>query len=383
MRAKHRFFYRFFRPLAALFVKLKFGYKYEKAKDLPEKYIVLSNHVTDYDLVFVACSFARPMYFFGSEHIARWKRLYAFLKFCFDPIMRPKGASAAASVMAVLRRVRGGASVCIFPEGVRSWDGEPCPIAPSTAALVKGAKCGLVTYRIEGGYFSSPMWSKKTRRGEVRGAPVGVYTAEELALMSNDEVYAAIVRDLSVSAYDAQAASPKPYRGRGLAEGLENLLFICPECGARDSFASEADTAECRECSHRIKYDEYGMLSGTRFDTVRALSDWQKAQIRADLENAAVYRAERARLYELDAHHNASLISTCAVELSPSRLVCGSLVLELDEINDLSMRGKRAILFTANKKYYELIPDEGYNALKFLLYFEVCRDGLKFERQDI
>ncbi len=372
MSAKHNFFYRFFRPLATLFVKLKFGYKYEKAKGLPEKYIVLSNHVTDYDLVFVAASFPRPMYFFGSEHIARWKRLYAFLKFCFDPIMRPKGASAAASVMAVLRRVRGGASVCIFPEGVRSWDGEPCPIPPSTAALVKGAKCGLVTYKIEGGYFASPMWSKKTRRGAVRGAPVRVYTADELSAMTNDEVYAAIVRDLSVSAYDAQLAAPKRYASCHLAEGLENLVFICPDCGARDSFSSEGDTARCKKCSCEIKYDEYGMLSGTRFDTVRALSDWQKERVAYDAASGAEYTAESASLFSIDTEHNVTPVCTGKVRLNATELSVGDFCVSTDEIKGFSMRGKRAILFTANKGYYEIIPDEGCNSLKFYLFYEAC-----------
>jgi 1-acyl-sn-glycerol-3-phosphate acyltransferase len=382
LNAKHSFFYRFFRPLATVFVKLKFGYKYEKAKDLPEKYIVLSNHVTDYDLVFVAASFSHPMYFLGSEHIARWKWLYAFLKFGFDPIMRPKGASAAASVMAVLRRVRGGASVCIFPEGVRSWDGEPCPIPPSTAALVKGAKCGLVTYKIDGGYFASPMWSKKTRRGAVHGAPVRVYTAEELAAMTNDEVYAAIVRDLSVSAYDEQKAVPKRYTSRHLAEGLENLVFICPECGERDSFSSEGDTAKCSKCACEIKYDEYGMLSGTRFDTVRALSDWQRERIAEDAARGAEYTAESASLYSIDAEHNVTPVCTGRASLSADKLAVGDFCVGTEEIKGFSMRGKRALLFSANKSYYEIIPDEGYNSLKFYLFYEACRVAREQERKE-
>jgi len=61
MNRKHKFFYRLIRPLAALFIRVKFGFKYEKAKNLPDNYIVLSNHVTDYDPILVACSFPRQM----------------------------------------------------------------------------------------------------------------------------------------------------------------------------------------------------------------------------------------------------------------------------------------------------------------------------------
>jgi 1-acyl-sn-glycerol-3-phosphate acyltransferase len=95
------------------------------------------------------------MYFVGSEHISRWGRIYKLLQYCFAPIMRPKGALASTTVIEMLRKVRGGANVCLFAEGVRSWDGAPAPILPSTGKMVKSARCGLVTYRITGGYFVS------------------------------------------------------------------------------------------------------------------------------------------------------------------------------------------------------------------------------------
>lgn len=44
----------------------------ENAEGLPENYIVLSNHVTDYDPLLVGVSFPGQMYFVASEHITRW-----------------------------------------------------------------------------------------------------------------------------------------------------------------------------------------------------------------------------------------------------------------------------------------------------------------------
>ena len=56
--------------------------------------------------------------------------------------------------------------------------------------MIKSARCGLVTYRISGGYFASPMWSSssKVRRGPVHGEVVNVYTAEQLSAMTAAEV---------------------------------------------------------------------------------------------------------------------------------------------------------------------------------------------------
>ena len=197
MKIKYKFFYTVLRPLVNLFLKIKFGYRCEKAKDLPDKYIVLSNHTTDFDVLFVAMSFKKQMFFVGSEHISRWKNAYKFLRFAFKPILRPKGTVAASTVKEILKTVRKGSNVCIFAEGVRSWDGVSSPIAESTGKLIKSAKCALVTYRITGGYFVSPMWSEiGTRKGEVFGPPVNVYTKEQLAEMSVDEINEIIKNDL-------------------------------------------------------------------------------------------------------------------------------------------------------------------------------------------
>ena len=231
MDRKHARLYRLLRPLVALFMRIVFGYTYETACNLPKNYIVISNHVTDYDMLGVTASFPNQMYFVASEHVARMK-LYPILKWAFAPIMRPKGASAAATTMDMVRKARKGENVCLFAEGVRSWDGVTWPVVPATGRLVKTAGCGLVTYRLEGGYFASPMWSGASmRRGYFHGAPVNVYTPEQLKEMTAAEVQAAIERDLYVDAYATQRANPRAYKGKRLAEGLANLLFICPACG--------------------------------------------------------------------------------------------------------------------------------------------------------
>ena len=369
MNKWHSICYGFFRKAVIGYSKLRFGYRYKIAKELPDNYIVLSNHVTDFDPLFVAASFPRQMYFVGSEHIARWKLIYKFLNMCFSPIMRYKGTVAASTVVEILRRVRKGANVCVFAEGVRTWDGVTCSILPSTAKLIKTAKCGLVTYKITGGYFVSPMWSgSNTRKGYVEGAPVNVYTKEDLAKMSVKEIYEIINRDLYEDAYKRQLAEPKPYRGKGLAEGMENLLFKCPKCGKYDTFRSKDDKVSCCACDFEFRYNEYGMLEGAPFETVRELAAWQKACVQEDVEKNVVYGAESAVLSTVTEHIETK-VDEGALTLSADALRCGNTEIPMSEILDLAMHGKRAIVFSTNEKYYELIPSDEANALKFFLYF--------------
>ena len=351
------------------FTKIKFGYRFQIAKDLPENYIVISNHATDYDVLFVATSFKRQMYFVGSSHISRWGFASRLLEFCFAPIMRYKGASAASAVKDMAKKARKGENVCLFAEGVRTWDGITCPIAPSTAKLIKSLGCGLVTYKIIGGYFASPMWAGASiRRGSVQGAPVSVLTKEQLQEMSNEEIYEVLTRDLYEDAYERQAASPEKYKGKNLAEGMENLLFVCPECGERDSFESEQNQVSCKHCGLSFRYNEYGMLEGTSFATLRDFAQWQLGKVEKHVEENEVYTAKHATLSELKQQKD-TLVAEGPVAFSKDGLVCGNVNIPMTSITDLAMHGRRAVVFTADKTYYEMIPAKGANSLKFLLYY--------------
>ena len=92
MRTKQNILFALLRPLVVAFLKITFGYTFDKAKDLPNNYIVLSNHTTDFDPLLVAASFRKPMYFVASEHIARWPVAGKLLTWLLNPIYRKKGA---------------------------------------------------------------------------------------------------------------------------------------------------------------------------------------------------------------------------------------------------------------------------------------------------
>lgn len=374
MNKRHTIFYKLIRPIAIIFLYIKFGYTFKKAKNLPEKYIVLSNHTTDFDFLMVAASFPNQMYFVGSEHVARWKWLYGLLCYWAGFITRSKGTTASSTVMEMLRTVRNGSNVCLFAEGARCWDGVTGPILPSTGKMIQKARCGLVTFRIEGGYFASPRWAgAKTRRGRVYGTPVNIYTPEQLSAMTATEVNDAICRDLHEDAYARQALSPARYSSKSSAEGMENLLFICPECGAVDTISSRGDTVTCSACNFAFRYDQYGMLTGLPFQTVQELYHWQKNQVAQAADDALCYTAGNAALSTV-ANHEESLIDQGPVTMTLEALTCGGTTIPLDQIIHFSMHGRWGIVFSTADTYYELKVDNQFNALKFQLLYDVCKE---------
>lgn len=380
MYKRHLFFYKFFYPFAVLFLRIRFGYQFKVAENLPDTYIVLSNHTTDYDPVLVAASFKRYMYFVASEHITRWRLAYKFLSFCFAPIIRYKGTTATTTVAQMLRLVRQGKNICMFAEGARSWDGVTAPILPSTGKVIKSARCGLVTYRLEGGYFVSPNWSgSNLRRGRLYGAPVNVYTAEQLKEMSVDEINAAIARDLYEDAYARQMEAPVRYKGKNLAERMENLLFICPKCGSIDSLRSQKDMVSCGACDYAFRYNEYCMLEGGRFQTIRDFAAWQAEEVEKAAAEGVIYTAQSGTLSTVS-NSQETLIASGEISMSAAELRCGGHTICLEDIADMAMHGKRAIVFSTQDAYYELIPSEEAASVKFHLLYKAYKKQLQKQR---
>lgn len=361
-----------------LFTKIKFGYQFTKvkAKDLPETYIVLSNHVTDFDPVFVGASFQKYMYFVASEHISRWGFASKLLNYAFAPILRPKGATASSTVMEMIRKLKEGKCVCMFAEGARSWDGVTAYIQPATGKVIKTAKCGLVTFRIEGGYFVSPNWSEGgTRRGRISGKMVNVYTKEQIASMSVAEINQAIAQDLHEDAYERQLQSPAKYKGKQPAVKMENLLFICPKCGALDSIHSEKDTVSCKKCDMRFKYNEYAMLEGIEMQTVKELAAWQKEEVKkAAADGLLEYSASEGVLQSVTKGEEV-LLDQGPVTLSKEKLSCGEYSVTFDDIIDMAMHGRHTLVFSTKEVYYELKVNEADNAYKFHLLYEYYKTG--------
>lgn len=373
-KLRHKIFYSLLRPLVIVFLKIKFRYKYKKAKNLPKNYLVISNHTTDYDPLFVSSSFKKQMYFVASEHLARWKTAFKFLDFAFEPIIRYKATPAVSTIMKMLKKLNEGSNVCIFAEGIRSWNGETCKISLSTAKLIKSAKCGLVTYKISGGYLASPIWSESgLRKGKISGTPIGIYTAEQLEKMTNEEILDIIEKDIYENAFETNKLAKIKYKSKKLAEGIENIAFVCPFCKARNSLNAQNQTISCSNCNKTFKYNEYGNFEGTSFKNMLELYNWQTNEIEKDVIENQPYSNDNVVLSSLKTDHSRTKLAEGTLTLNKDYLTCKDFKIKTSEISEMAPFGKRGIVFSSGKDYYELFSTDKFRIMKFIIYFNIYK----------
>lgn len=365
-RKRHAWVYRTGRGIVPLFLR-KYSFTTNVLETQNEPCLVLSNHTTESDLFMVARAIRTPLYFVAGEHLLRSK-LGALLKYIGDPISAPRGASRLGTVTQILKRIRQGNSVCMFPEGCRSFDGETLPTAAATAKLAKTAGGGLVTYRIHGGYFIAPRWAYTTRKGHVEGEIVRVYSSAELKAMSVPELTAALDADLYENAYEYQKTAQHRYRGKRLAEGLENYLVLCPRCGKYDTMETKGNRFRCSCCGLGGIYDEYGYLQGEElpYHSVYDWGQWMKGRFREDVDAATrdvLFTERDIRLYEVLPNHKTRDIAQGELFLYRDRMEFKAgetqRIFRYEAISEKSLLyyGK-TFLFTDDTGYYGLTGEK-------------------------
>ena len=340
--------------------------------------IVISNHVTDYDPFLVAMSFPeRNLYFVASEHIFRLPVASKVIEALLDPIARKKGDSGFGAVREILRRVKQGHSIGLFAEGDCSWNGLTGPIPPATGKLVRSSGATLVTYRLEGGYFTSPRWGEGLRRGKMRGHSVGVYPPQALRKMKGSEITALIERDLSENAWERQKTDPVRYATRRRAEKLERALFLCPGCKRIGTLKSDDDTLRCTCCGAETKMQpDYTFAPGAPFPTVAEWDAWQHEALRAgDFEHGETLFDDAVAAFSrvLPEHKTEKLPGSVLTQRSDA-LLCGGQRFPLREIENMAIVQKRLLLFTCGGNYYTVKCAEGANLRKYLALWKAAHE---------
>lgn len=377
IKFRYRFIYRTVSSLVPLILR-KYGFRTERISKKDEPYIVVANHLTEVDMLMVANAFKEHMYFVAGEHLLRTKA-GPKMKWGQDPIFTYKGAPSIDTMREMLRRIRSGCNVMIFPEGSRSFNGETMKLGNGIAKLVKMAGCALATYHIEGGYFVAPRWAYTTRTGPMKGHIVNIYSSEEIRNMSRDELTDCINRDIYENAYETQRKNMYVYKGERLAEGLENYLVKCSCCGAFDTMVTEGDRFRCTECGQIGRYTPEGFLEGDglRFDSVYDWGVWSENEtceyIRAFEGEGPVFTDRDTVLYEVLADHSRADLSSGEVKGYRDRLETGGEVFAFDDISGMDMLYFGKTLVFTYKKRHLAITGGHYHAIKYQKLFDTYK----------
>ncbi|HOS29271.1 MAG TPA: lysophospholipid acyltransferase family protein [Treponemataceae bacterium] len=390
---RHQIVVRTASPLCRILAQVLFGYKAERYGSGDRPCLVLSNHVSMLDPIFVGLSFKFPLYYVAADDVFKkrfWSRLLVWL---MSPIPKIKGMSDLTTVREMVSAVKQGGSVCLFPNGNTSYSGDEQHIMKGIGRLVKLLKITLVLYNLEGLYGVDPRWGNRLRRGKSYGRIRKVLSYEEYKDIPHEEFDNLIQNFLSVSARK-ETSLPLRYKSRHKAEYMERAFFLCPDCQRTGTLRSSGDSISCSACGYALEYKEdlsFKLLSGNNAvcDT-KELYDYQVSfmnNLSEEIIKNLLPLTSHNEVFgeEIRGKPNLVHMKKASITLTWNDFTISdgkqTSVFLLDDIQGFAIHGRNKLLFFTDTSYYFLHGEKRRNALQFLYYFYTIK-RLKGRNED-
>lgn len=252
-------------------------------KDIKPPYIVVANHSGFVDVGgLIMEAYPNLINFVISEtQIVKWPKLIYKMG-----ILPKKQFSVDTSLIRDIKYVLdSGRIVAIYPEAKLSVVGVPNIIKPNIAKLVKLLKYPLVTVRFDGSYLHKPRWSASKRCVPVKVTARLAATDEDIAKLSVEQIHNIIVDDLCYDDYAYQLANGINIDAPDLVEGLEGVLYQCPNCGTEFAMTAKGSVLTCAKCGASVTQNNLGQLLGGRFGKVVDWYAWQRANVISEVSD--------------------------------------------------------------------------------------------------
>ncbi len=200
--------YNIFYNLAKLVAYVLFSYRVIHRERLPEEgpLILAVNHQSFFDPPLAGICSRRGVYYLARKTLLKWP-FFGPLFPAMNVIPVDRDGNDMAALKAVIRVIKGGNGVVLFPEGTRSKDGNLQPAQAGIGFVIAKTGAPVVPMRIFGSFDAFPKGAKFPRRTPITtviGEPIYFLEADipdssrETYQRLSDRVMAAIA-DLEIS----------------------------------------------------------------------------------------------------------------------------------------------------------------------------------------
>ena len=175
-----------------------FGIRYRFAEPLPRTggLLVLASHQSQLDPLLLGLVCERRLSSLARSSLFRWGPFGAIIS-ALDAIPIDREASPVAAMKLVIRKLRGGGALTIFPEGTRTRDGRLGEVKSGFALVAKRAGVPILPVAIVGAWECWPRTRWFPRPGRIRLEFGAIIRAGEVAAMDDKTLVALVTRRLT------------------------------------------------------------------------------------------------------------------------------------------------------------------------------------------
>ncbi len=279
-------------------------YKVEKVnmEGLKPPYMVLSNHMyfIDFKLAAMATFPHRVNNVVSIDGFYRRPWLLELI----GAICTRKFTLDLHLIKSISRVLKRGDVLFMYPEARYSPCGTLSYLPESLGKLIKMNKVPVVVAVHHGNYLHSPFWNYRKKRKSVHHTTfTQILTPEDIKNMSVEEINEAVKKAMEYDEYKYQKENGILIKEKFRAEGLHKVLYHCPHCKTESKMDSKGDEIFCTHCGKRWTLNEDGTLTAnegeTEFSHVPDWFEWERAQVRAQVESGEYSFSDEVEVYSL------------------------------------------------------------------------------------
>ena len=246
-------------------------------KDAQGPYVVIANHQAALDFVNLIGATRRPMSFVISKSFFSTLPVRGWME-KMGVIPKQQFKTAVSDMKKMRAVIDAGQPLVIYPAGLMCEDGLSTPIPAATYRFLQWLGADVYVARTIGSYFVMPKWKGGIHPGRTTIDIYRLFSKEQLADMTEQEVKEKTDEALLYDAYREQEQDPVKYQGTRCIEGLENVLYLCPHCGREFATVTEGDVIRCTARGYEQVGDAYGFLHNRKGlgRELRYVSDWSR-----------------------------------------------------------------------------------------------------------
>ena len=165
-----------------------------------------------------------------------------------------------AGIRAMTSIIKQGGVVALSPEGNSSNFGNNQPIVPGTGKFLKHFGVPVYCCDIRGSYLTNNKISEEDRIGKVFVRQYLLFSKEDLANMSIEEIDDKINLTFKMDDYEFNKTARikyKPKKNGSMTTNLEDMCYRCPKCHEEFKMVTSKNKIECKACGNGATMDEY------------------------------------------------------------------------------------------------------------------------------
>lgn len=268
------------RPFVYLWMRMDAKRKVHLGKGVnfkrKEPFVMLANHTFMFDVIHVPMRFRNVPFIIASQTLFTKQPTKFLVTQVAHVIPKSKGKNDFKTIKKIFEVIDKGYPILIFPEGDTTFYGETGYIEDSTMKLIKKMGLDVITCNVKGGYLSKPRWATGKRKNhQIELHYKLTITKEQINDMSLETISNTINDALYHNDYEYQREHMIPHKGKKLAEGIENVVYVCPHCESVNTISSKGNVIHCSACNAEGYVDDYGFIHGFKYDN---LIEWNKYQ---------------------------------------------------------------------------------------------------------